>query len=43
MFQARSIRHCRTCGAPTEYRMPEDDTRERAVCTVCETIHYENP
>jgi ADP-ribose pyrophosphatase YjhB (NUDIX family) len=43
MFQARVIRHCRACGAPTVYRMPADDTRERAICTVCETIHYENP
>jgi ADP-ribose pyrophosphatase YjhB (NUDIX family) len=23
--------------------MPADDNRERAVCTVCETVHYENP
>ena len=43
MFQARSIRHCRACGAPTTYRTPVDDNRERAVCTVCETVHYENP
>ena len=42
MFQARSIRHCRACGAPV-YRLPADDTRERAICTSCETIHYENP
>ena len=26
------------------YRLPGDgDTRERAVCPACETIHYENP
>ena len=26
------------------YRLPDDgDTRERAVCNVCQTIHYENP
>jgi ADP-ribose pyrophosphatase YjhB (NUDIX family) len=43
MFNARSIRHCRACGAPTEYRVPDDDTRDRAVCTACRTIHYENP
>jgi len=43
MFQARSIRHCRACGAPTVYRTPDDDNRERAVCTACATIHYENP
>ena len=43
MFSPRSIRHCRACGAPTVYREPPDDNRERAVCTVCHTIHYENP
>ena len=37
------IRHCRACGAAVEYRVPADDNRERAVCTVCSTIHYENP
>ncbi len=26
-----------------QYRIPADDNRERAVCTVCSTIHYENP
>jgi len=43
MFTPRSIRHCRACGAPTEYRTPADDNRERAVCTACDTVHYENP
>src|SRR5690349_20039164 len=43
MLQARSIRHCRACCAPTVYRLPADDNRERAICTACETIHYENP
>jgi ADP-ribose pyrophosphatase YjhB (NUDIX family) len=43
MFNARSIRHCRACGAPTEYRVPPDDNRERAVCTACGLVHYENP
>lgn len=38
------IKHCRACGAPVAYRLPDDgDTRQRAVCTVCGTIHYENP
>lgn len=38
------IRHCRQCGNPVAYRLPDDgDTRERAICTVCATIHYENP
>ncbi len=26
------------------YRLPDDgDTRERAICTGCDTVHYENP
>ena len=43
MFSPRSIQHCRACGAPAPYRTPPDDNRERAVCTACGTIHYENP
>ena len=43
MFPARSIRHCRHCGAPVQYAVPADDNRERATCTVCAHIHYENP
>ena len=38
------IKHCRNCGATVVYRVPDDgDTRERAVCSQCHTIHYENP
>ncbi len=43
MFEPKSIKHCRACGGAVVYRTPADDNRERAVCTVCETIHYENP
>jgi ADP-ribose pyrophosphatase YjhB (NUDIX family) len=43
MFDTRRIRHCPRCGAATEYRVPADDTRERAICTACATVHYENP
>ena len=43
MFIARSIKHCKVCGGATEYAVPADDNRERATCTVCKTIHYENP
>jgi ADP-ribose pyrophosphatase YjhB (NUDIX family) len=39
----RRIQHCRVCGAPTEYRVPPDDNRDRAICTACGEIHYENP
>jgi ADP-ribose pyrophosphatase YjhB (NUDIX family) len=38
------IRFCRQCGTEVAYRVPDDgDTRERAVCPACGTIHYENP
>lgn len=37
------IRHCRVCGGATLYQVPEGDNRERATCTVCGTVHYENP
>jgi ADP-ribose pyrophosphatase YjhB (NUDIX family) len=38
------IKHCRNCGNAVVYRLPDDgDTRERAVCPACDTIHYENP
>jgi ADP-ribose pyrophosphatase YjhB (NUDIX family) len=43
MFQVRSIKHCKACGSPAQYVVPPDDNRERATCTVCGTIHYENP
>lgn len=42
-FEARAIKHCRVCGSPAAYRVPADDNRERATCTNCGTIHYENP
>ena len=38
------LKHCRVCGAAVIYRLPDDgDTRMRAVCPVCHTVHYENP
>lgn len=37
------IKFCPECGAPVELRIPADDNRERHVCTVCTTIHYQNP
>ena len=42
-FQRRSFKHCKVCGSPVIYRVPADDNRDRAVCTACETVHYENP
>src|SRR5574343_280017 len=43
MLPVHSIRHCRMCGAPAEYRVPPDDNRPRATCTACGQVHYENP
>jgi ADP-ribose pyrophosphatase YjhB (NUDIX family) len=43
MFMPRRIKHCRVCGAEVQYRIPEGDNRERAVCPSCGEIHYENP
>src|SRR2546427_12026856 len=38
------IKFCRACGTAVVSRIPDDgDTRERAVCPHCHTIHYENP
>jgi ADP-ribose pyrophosphatase YjhB (NUDIX family) len=38
------IKHCKNCGTAVVYRIPDDgDTKERAVCIDCHTIHYENP
>lgn len=37
------MRYCAECGAPVVLRLPQDDHRERHVCTVCNTIHYQNP
>jgi ADP-ribose pyrophosphatase YjhB (NUDIX family) len=43
MHTPHSIRHCKLCGAPTEYQVPAGDNRERAVCSACRNVHYENP
>jgi len=43
-FQRQLIKHCRACGSAVLYRLPDDgDTKERAVCTACNLVHYENP
>ncbi|MDP3618116.1 MAG: zinc ribbon domain-containing protein, partial [Rhodoferax sp.] len=40
----KPIKHCKDCGAAAVYRIPDDgDTKERAVCPVCHSVHYENP
>jgi len=43
MFLTRRFKHCPSCGSPVEYRVPADDNRERATCTACASVHYENP
>ena len=43
MFTTRSIKHCRACGGVAVYAVPPDDNRQRATCTVCGLVHYENP
>lgn len=37
------MKFCSHCGGDIEHKIPEDDNRLRHVCTVCETIHYQNP
>lgn len=40
----RPIQHCQHCGAAVIYRIPDDgDTKARAICTACHSVHYENP
>lgn len=43
-MQRLPIQHCRACGTAVVYRLPDDgDTKLRAICTACNTVHYENP
>ncbi len=37
------MKFCPLCSAAIEIRVPEGDTRLRAVCSQCATIHYVNP
>ncbi|MEN9537944.1 MAG: hypothetical protein RLZZ126_179 [Pseudomonadota bacterium] len=40
----KSFKHCKQCGTAVVYRVPDDgDTKDRAVCPSCGTVHYENP
>ena len=44
MLTRTPIKHCKSCGQQVVYRLPDDgDTKERAVCATCNTVHYENP
>jgi ADP-ribose pyrophosphatase YjhB (NUDIX family) len=44
MLSRPLIHFCKSCGSAVTYRLPDDgDTKERAVCMACKTVHYENP
>jgi len=45
MSSTRSpVKFCRNCGTAVVNKVPDDgDTKIRAVCPSCNTIHYENP
>ena len=43
MYPRPRILHCNRCGAAVQYRVPPDDSAERACCTACGHIQYENP
>jgi ADP-ribose pyrophosphatase YjhB (NUDIX family) len=44
MYSRFPVKHCRNCGTATIQRTPDDgDTKLRAVCPSCHTVHYENP
>lgn len=44
MHQRSLIKFCKECGQAVSYRIPDDgDTKSRAICSVCHTVHYENP
>jgi ADP-ribose pyrophosphatase YjhB (NUDIX family) len=44
MITRGSLEHCKKCGSAVVMRLPDDgDTRVRAICQACHTVHYENP
>jgi ADP-ribose pyrophosphatase YjhB (NUDIX family) len=43
MLHPRPIAHCRYCAAPVQYQVPQGDNRERAMCSACGDIAYQNP
>ena len=38
-----TIKSCPNCGSATRRDVPPGDSRERAICPACGSIHYENP
>ena len=44
MYTRAPAKHCRNCGTANVLRTPDDgDTKTRAVCPACHTVHYDNP
>ena len=43
MWLFRRFKFCPSCGAEVHYQVPADDNRERATCSACASVHYENP
>jgi ADP-ribose pyrophosphatase YjhB (NUDIX family) len=37
------MKFCSTCGHEVSLKIPDSDNRERFVCDLCGTIHYQNP
>lgn len=37
------MKYCNQCGEKVDQGIPENDNRLRFICSVCETIHYQNP
>lgn len=37
------INFCQLCGGPTKHEIPDGEEKERAICTLCRRISYENP
>ena len=37
------MKYCCTCGNELIRDVPPGDNRERSICAVCDTVHYENP
>ncbi|MGS0757708.1 NUDIX hydrolase, partial [Roseateles sp. GG27B] len=43
MWLPRQLKFCPDCGAAISYQLPADDNRERATCSACAVVHYQNP
>lgn len=43
MQYALEMKFCSDCGAPVTLLIPDGDHLPRYVCTVCKTVHYQNP